>query len=551
MHRSTLTPSPLRTLAALAAASAAACAPATDVANDPGASSEAVLGASRFDGSCNNTQETVIIEAERFGRRIVNTPAFQQCIQRAVAGFTFTYPNGVQRRIGPYTRCDGDPGSAADSAATTAANVLVATRSRNDFMQGCTPTTNGSTIASTTLNYGLGHGFDEGFQWVGPLVTDVANALTLPVCGAGSTPPGCRYPYPWPWANMAATAWHEAAHTHGYQHGTGSAASCNAANPSPRYVMTETTMPYIIAACIEAVAVDSTRAAAGGPSLANGCPRGQLSVATVLGATTYVCADDPRLSAMAFTQGTRTTAGAFGVFSVDRVTGNVMRRVGAGWSTVGGPGMSFAAADDALYAISADGAHVMRFNGSTWTAIGGASRAIAVGGRRVFSVAPGTGDVWRYDGSPNAWTRVGGPAAQLAVASDGRLYALTPNRQAVMRFDEGAFGGFGWTQVGGAAAQIFTSGADLHAVRPDNLAVLKLTSSGWQVVVSSSTVLRGTFLGGPGGRIYGLFAQALTQYRGAGGRTTETIAEDVENVAVTATQVFLDRARGPHELLRP
>ncbi|MFO0647953.1 MAG: hypothetical protein U0326_17065 [Polyangiales bacterium] len=120
-------------------------------------------------------------------------------------------------------------------------------------------------------------------------------------------------------------------------------------------------------------------------------------------------------------------------------TGNVLRRVGttgSTWTVIGGPGRQFAANDDALYAISADGAHVMRYNGSTWTSIGGASRQLVVGGHKVFSIDPVTGNVSRYDNSPNAWTVIGGPGSQFAVASDGRLYALTSNRQAVMRFDE-------------------------------------------------------------------------------------------------------------------
>lgn len=551
MHHRAVVSRTLYVLASLTTLTAAGCL-GVDGADDQGTSVEAVLGAARFDGSCSNDQENVIVEAERFGRRVTNTTAFQQCISNAVTGFTFTYPDGATRKIGPYYRCDGDPGAASDTPLMTTANVIVVARSPNDFMQGCTPTLNGDTVAATTLDYGLGHHNDEGFQWVGPLVADVATALTRPVCAAGTYPPSCRYAYPWPWANMAATAWHEAAHTHGYKHGTGTVASCRATPvPGPTFEMKENTMPYIIQACIEAVAADSTRAAAGGPSLANGCPRGQLAIAPSIGASGAVCADDPRLSPLSFTQGTRSTASAFGLFSVDRLSGNVMRRVGAGWSTVGGAGRSFAAADDALYAISADGAHVVRYDGATWTSIGGASQGLVVGGRRVFSIAPGTGDIYRYDNSPNAWTRVGGPGAQFVVASDGRLYGLTSNRQSVVRLDEGGFGSFGWTVVGGAASQIFTAGAELHAVRPDNLAVLKLGASGWTTVVSSSTTLQGRFLGAAGGRVYSLFGQRLVQYRGLSGRTVETLAEDVDNVTTTGATVYLDRARGPHSLLRP
>lgn len=519
-----------------------------------GATAQEVRGAARFDGSCSNAQESLIVEAERFGRRVTASPAFAQCIQRAVTGFTYVYPNGSARQIGPYRRCPNDPGTANDTATQQAARLMIPATSLNDFVQGCTATTAGSAVASTTLNYGLDHHNDEGFQWIGPYVTDAANALnTSTACTAGIFPPACRFAYPWPYANMAATAWHEASHTHGFQHGDETNNNCGYAANSG-YTMQANAAPYIIQACIEVVANDSARSNACGSGLTYGCPRGQLSLVTSLGATTCQCLDDPKLQSVGLYGGRQLTASAFGTFSVSPATGNVLRRVGttgSTWTVIGGPGRQFAANDDALYAISADGAHVMRYNGSTWTSIGGASRQLVVGGHKVFSIDPATGNVSRYDNSPNAWTVIGGPGAQFAVASDGRLYALTSNRQAVMRFDEGPFGA-SWTQVGGPAAQIFTAGATLHALRPDALAVLRLGSAGWEVVVSAPTALQGTFVGADGGRIYGLFSQRLTQYRGASGRTAEVIAEDVNALASTGGRVFLERATlGVYELSRP
>ena len=159
---------------------------------------------------------------------------------------------------------------------------------------------------------------------MGPLVTDTVNALRLPACASGSTPGVCHWPYPWPYAPMAGTAWHEAAHTHGFQHGDGSATSCGLPASTP-FSMTVNTAPYIIHACMDVVAADSVRANAGGVNLANGCTRGRLAIASTLGGTAMQCLDDPRLSAMSLSAGSRTVASAFGVFSADRVTGNLLR----------------------------------------------------------------------------------------------------------------------------------------------------------------------------------------------------------------------------------
>ena len=537
-------------LCLLASLSGCYSAPDSDDNSDTQRAVSAVRGADRFDGSCSNTQENLIIEAERFGRRVTASPAFAACIQRAVRGFVYTYPDGSQRQIGPYRYCNGDPGSAADSDAVKAARMMIPATSTNDIVQGCTPTTSGSTVASTTLNYGLDHHNDEGFQWVGPYVTDAASALNVStMCpGTSLSPPACRYAYPWPYANMAATAWHEASHTHGYQHD-----NCGwPANSG--YTMQANTVPYIIQACIEVVANDSARSNACGSGLTNGCSRGQLSLVTSLGATTCQCLDDPRLLGLGLYGGRQLTAGAFGTFAVSPTTGSVLRRngtTGSSWTVIGGAGRQFAANDDALYAISADGAHVMRYDGATWTSVGGASRQLIVGGHKVFSIDPATGNVYRYNNSPNNWTLIGGPGSQFAVASDGKLYALTANRQAVMRFDEGLTGN-SWTQIGGAASQIFAAGSMIHALRPDSLAILRFNGSAWETVVTSSLALQGTFMGTVNGRIYGLFSQRLTQYRGASGRTTEVIAEDVNGIASTTDRVFLERATvGVYELYRP
>ena len=166
MHRSTLTPA--RSAPSPRSRLAAACRlrPAADVADGPGArprpSSAPPTSTGRQQQPGDRHRSPRALRPPH--RHHHGLPAAGASRTRSPASPS-PYPNGAQRRINP-TR-DGDPSSAATPAATTAANVLVAARSRNDFMQGCTPTSNEGTVASTTLNYGLGHGY-EGFQWVGP-----------------------------------------------------------------------------------------------------------------------------------------------------------------------------------------------------------------------------------------------------------------------------------------------------------------------------------------------------------------------------------------------
>lgn len=512
----------------------AACAPPPTTDADTDSTEQAVLGAGKFDGSCNNSQETLILDAERFGRRVVKSGAFQDCMRMALSstGYRFTGTYG-STQIGPYIRSTNDP------AFNGLNDILTMAWSPNNFMQGCTSTRPADgTIASTTLNYGLVHSNDEGFQWVGPIVSDEVTALSSStMCpGSGLSVPQCRFPYPWPLDGMAGTAWHEASHTHGFQHDPNRAG----------FDMTVNSMPYIIQQCITVAAQDSARANAGGPLLANGCPRGQLSMAMAMGGTTTTCVDDPRLMRLPFSGGQQTTVAGAGIFSLDW-SGNVYKWIGSTFSWIGFGGRQFAANDDALYAITSDGSQIVRYDGTGWTQIGTASQKLIVGGRKVFSIAP-DGTVWRWNGTVNNWTQIGGAGAQFVAGSDGTLWALNVDRSAVLRYTDAT----GWVVVGGPAAQLFVAGTTLHAVRPDRLAILRYVAGAWTVVVSSSTALQGVFSGGSAGQVYGLYASKLTQYRGLNGRTLETLAEDANNLVSYNGRLFIDRnSLGVYELRAP
>jgi len=516
----------------------AACAPPP---TDADSTEQAVLGAGKFDGSCDNNQETLILDAERFGRRVAKSGAFRDCMQRALStttGYTFSGPYG-SAQVGPYKRCAGDPTWNGEPLSQLIADAMNVAQSTNNLTQGCTPDRQGDRVAFTGQNDGLVHSNDEGFLWIGPIVTDEVTALSsTTMCpGSGLSVPQCRYPYPWPLDGMAGSAWHEASHTHGYQHD-----NCGQAV----YDKTINSMPYIIQQCLTFAAQDSARSNAGGPLLANGCPRGQLSLATAMGATTTTCVDDPRLMRLPFNGGQQTTVAGAGIFSLDW-SGNVYKWLGSTFSWIGFGGRQFAANDDALYAITSDGSQIVRYDGASWTQIGTASQRLIVGGHKVFSIAP-DGTIWRWNGTVNNWTQIGGAGAQFVAGSDGTLWALNVDRSAVLRYTDAT----GWVVVGGPAAQLFVAGATLHAVRPDRLAILRYVSGAWTVVVSSSTTLQGVFSGGSAGQVYGLYAGKLTQYRGLNGRTLETLAEDANNLVSYNGRLFVDRTSlGAYELRTP
>lgn len=482
-------------------------APATD-AEPTGEAEESILGTTRFI-NCSVDQQNLLLESARFMRVGVNSAAFRQCVDRGMrTGITV---NGSP--IGPYFYCNGDPyqNDTLDQRITRVLNTAAA--SANNMVMECSPSgVDGN--AQTGQNDGLYHNNDETMQWNGPWITAIYNSLTQPVCTGPDTPAGCRWAaYPWPYPQLGAIALHEASHTHGYGHGdnndnTAAANACGTTSVAGWDFQSDT-VPYLIGACLSEVLMESAAPSRCGATLtSSSCRADQLYIETAPGASTCTCVDDPRLVRVG-SGATQMYIGRYGAFATDPANGNIRRYNGPdSWTTIGGPGAMFAVNDSSLYGLTPDRQSVWQYSGSgsTWTQIGGPATSIYAGGGRLYATHPGTGNILRYNGSANNWTLIGGPGAGFAVTIDGTLYGLTPDRQAVMRYWEGAFGTSGWTQVGGAAGRIVGGGHRLYATSPSEWSLMQFDGSSWTyvgttspystIVANDTTVYSGDTIGG-------------------------------------------------------
>jgi hypothetical protein len=147
---------------------------------------------------------------------------------------------------------------------------------------------------------------------------------------------------------------------------------------------------------------------------------------------------------------------------------------------------------------------------------------VTVAGGKIFraSMAPFTedpgslGELIVYGALPaTTWgaTTIGGPGAEFVADSRGRLFALTPDRQAVM-----AYMGWGgnWIQIGGPATHLYAGGPFLFATAPGNGAILRWDDPLWTQVGGAGS----TFAVDDRGTLYGLTPdqQAVFQYSGQG-----------------------------------
>src|SRR5690242_2905045 len=108
-------------------------APTPDVA--VGVDDHALLGAVSYASDCTANDKTFLAKTMHYGRTIATTPAYQQCVDKAVrTGFT---RSGSSWIVGPYMACNGDPYQTSD-VATQISRALTAERSSVDVKITCT-----------------------------------------------------------------------------------------------------------------------------------------------------------------------------------------------------------------------------------------------------------------------------------------------------------------------------------------------------------------------------------------------------------------------------
>jgi hypothetical protein len=149
-------------------------------------------------------------------------------------------------------------------------------------------------------------------------------------------------------------------------------------------------------------------------------------------------------------------AGAAGLVATTPASGEVMRYGGApgNWQQIGGPSGEIAVSGGAIYAETPSQSAIMRYNGSphSWTQIGGPGSIQYAGGYGLLAINPTTSSAMLYRQS-TGWVHIGGPGKQFVVTDD-TVFALTSDGNAVMRYNGTPDS---WTQVGGPAAQIVPS----------------------------------------------------------------------------------------------
>jgi hypothetical protein len=165
-------------------------------------------------------------------------------------------------------------------------------------------------------------------------------------------------------------------------------------------------------------------------------------------------------------------AGGNSLFATNSLNGDLYEYQGTPmkWAKIGGPGKLFAVdRKGRIYGVSPDGNGVYRYDGvpMAWTKIADQASAIYAGGCGLYIVSGANKDIYCFHLVPYLWTKVGGPGKMFAVDDFGRLFGLSPDGSAVMRYDGAWNAQYKWTKVGGAAGKIFAGGnGRLFATNP-------------------------------------------------------------------------------------
>lgn len=161
------------------------------------------------------------------------------------------------------------------------------------------------------------------------------------------------------------------------------------------------------------------------------------------------------------------------------------------WVTIGGPASALYAGKAGVFAVSSDGSTISSWNQYTraWTRAGGAGAQFVVSGDALYALTPSRSAVMRYNGA--TWSTVGGPAQAIYPAASG-VFATSPGNTAIYQYT-----GLNWIKVGGAGSQFVTSGNTLYGLGPNGSYVAKWkgTGTGWTVIGGAADKLYASGLG--------------------------------------------------------
>ena len=97
-----------------------------------------------------------------------------------------------------------------------------------------------------------------------------------------------------------------------------------------------------------------------------------------------------------------------------------------------------------------------------WVQIGGPGSQWVGIGETVYGLTPDRQAVFRYDGTPGTWTQIGGPADML-IGGGNDLYAIEPSTADIWRYTGS---GSSWERIGGPGATFAGVGSTVFGVSP-------------------------------------------------------------------------------------
>jgi hypothetical protein len=474
--------------------------------------------------------ERAVQEAARVGRTVATSEAMKDCLSQVmtVGNIKFPAPHS-SLPWGPYEPNDA-PTDPFNSGVLQAANLH--TRRATHMVNVWNHTKSILDIKGHCWNAG-GTGASQGprihTSWFKPEVMNWRQATVVSAViewNAGGTR---RRDV----ANsLAATAWHEAMHTHGYEHdGT-------EANHVRK-------VPHIVGVCMADILTKSFA------NCSQTCATGELNTVSSFNGTGCTCVADPaapQVASSTVTQpgsATRLTvdswgraymlssgtvfrhpidvanygtvpgktisdifAGGLQIYALT-TDGGLYRGLGGAWETIQSSGVLQVAVDDfgTPYYRTASNVMVKRLGSAAPVSIrSSAATSIVAGGDRVYATIPGNGDIQMYDHEHNTWFLAGSAGAQFAVDSHGVLHGLSPDMQLVVRNERDEHGNH-WNNVGGAAASI-TAGNHLFARNSGGSVYERYPNGKWELVTSGGARVQER-----GGGIWGILNGSIIRFQ--------------------------------------
>jgi hypothetical protein len=147
--------------------------------------------------------------------------------------------------------------------------------------------------------------------------------------------------------------------------------------------------------------------------------------------------------------------------------------------------------------------------GTNWKKIGGPGAQFVASGDNVYALTPDKNFVYRYDRTSGTWSKIGGPAQSL-IAGDAGVYAINPSNGDISHYTGT---GQQWQRIGGPGSVFVSAGSTIYGLTPNQNAVFKYngTPDNWTQVRGPAADLIGS-----GETVYAIESSTRDIYRYSG-----------------------------------